>query len=97
MNVQRWISLLTMAGTVAGAAVIFTGIALFFAAGSVPSLLISLSVIIVGPVEDLLSRWVERRTEPGTARVEGILVVDRTTSLVFLLLLLTAMLLPSSP
>jgi hypothetical protein len=78
---------LTTAGTVIGVLVILYALARYLQAGSFPALLIALAILIVGPGEDLLERWV-RRTAPtpedGEARA---ITVDRVTSIVFLVLL----------
>jgi len=83
----RWIRLLTVAGWIAGAAVILYGLAVFLSAGILPALLVALAVVIAGPLEDVLKGWVRRRKqlEPEEPLVRN---VDLTTSLVFLALLL---------
>ncbi len=83
----RWIRWLTTAGTAVGVLVILFGIVRFFALGSVPALLIAVAILVVGPGEDALERWA-RRT--GSTPAEGELratIVDRSTSLAFLILL----------
>lgn len=59
----------------------------FVALGSAPPLLITLAILIVGPGEDIWQRWA-RRT--GSTPAEGELratILDRATSLAFLVLL----------
>jgi hypothetical protein len=85
--VKRWIRWLTISGTLVGALVILYGVVRFVAAESVPALLIAIAILVVGPGEDVLQRWA-RRT--GATPTEGELratVVDRATSLAFLVLL----------
>ena len=84
---ERWIRWLTISGTVIGALVVLYGFVRFFALGSAPPLLIAVAILIVGPGEDILQRWA-RRT--GSTPAEGELratIVDRATSLAFLVLL----------
>jgi hypothetical protein len=69
--------------------VIGYGLARYVGGRSLPLLLISLSVIIVGPLEDVLKGWVRRRTKaPEEPTVE---LVDKATSAAFLILLFWAM------
>jgi hypothetical protein len=84
---HQWAKFLTVAGRVAGGAVILYGITVFLATGHIPSLLISLAVFIAGPLEDELKKWV--RQQPQVPPEEPMVkVVDLATSLVFLVLLL---------
>ena len=84
---KTWIRPLTTIGSVLGAAVIAYGLYVYFAAGLLPGLLVAVAILIVGPGEDLLQAWV-RRTAPTPAEGEvRATVVDRVTSIAFLLLL----------
>jgi hypothetical protein len=84
---QTWVRPLTTAGTITGVAVIAFGILEFARAGYLPGLVIALAILIVGPGEDLGQAYV-RRTAPSHAEGEvRATVVDRVTSLAFLLLL----------
>jgi len=93
MPVRNWITVLTTAGNVVGAALILAGVVRFVANRSVPALLIALAVLIVGPGEDGLRRWVRSRAVSEEAAEEAETVVDRATSLAFLVLLLAALVL----
>jgi hypothetical protein len=84
-----WIRILTWLGYLLGGAVILYGGWRFFAQGSVPSLLISLAVIIAGPLEDILKAWV-RRMMRIAGEEPAVTLVDLATSVVFLILLLIA-------
>jgi hypothetical protein len=84
---SAWIRSLTMLGNVLGVAVILLGIFTFVSSGAVAGLLIAIAIIVVGPGEDLLQAWV-RRTAPDPATgEERATIVDRATSVVFLVLL----------
>lgn len=84
---QRWVRPLTTAGTITGVVVIAFGILEFARAGYLPGLVIALAILIVGPGEDLGQAYV-RRTAPSPEEGEvRATVVDRVTSLAFLLLL----------
>src|SRR5690606_38454325 len=85
---ERAIKTLTAAGTLAGLGVIVYGLALFFAAGSIPALLVAVSVIVVGPVEDVLQNIARQRIADKKAQQAWVVLVDRATSLAFLVLLL---------
>lgn len=84
---ERWIRPLTTTGTIVGVAVIAVGVLTFAWAGYLPGLVIALAILIVGPGEDLGQAYVRRKAptlEEGEVRAT---VVDRVTSLAFLLLL----------
>lgn len=81
-------------GNVFGVIVVFLGIFRFATEQSVAALLTSLAVVVAGPVEDLLQRLVRRRLPDPEAAEEGVALVDHSTSIAFLLLLLSALLLP---
>lgn len=84
---KTWIRPLTTIGTVLGALVIVYGLYAYLWAGLLPGLLISVAILVVGPGEDLMQAWV-RRTAPTPEEGEGrATVVDRVTSIAFLLLL----------
>jgi len=85
---ERTIRALTAAGTLAGIGVIVYGLALFLAAGSIPALLVAVSVLIVGPVEDVLQNIARQRVADRKAQEAWVVLVDRATSLAFLVLLL---------
>ncbi|MBI4277428.1 MAG: hypothetical protein HY660_03140 [Armatimonadetes bacterium] len=82
------IRVLYLVNWVVGIAVILYGLKRGLS-GHTPALLIAVSVIIVGPLEDILKKWVRRRVQ---AREEepAVRVVDLATSAAFLILLLTA-------
>lgn len=85
---QRWIQVLTVAGWLLGAAVIIYGFGRYRSDGSFPAGLIALAVVIAGPLEDLLKRWVRRKTQ---AKEEpAVKLVDVATSAGFMILLLLA-------
>lgn len=87
---ERWNRGLKAAGVAAGAAVVIYGLIRFFVEGNVPALLVALSVIVVGPGEDLL-KSIARRRAGDPQRAEGwAALVDHATSLAFLLLLFAA-------
>jgi|SRR5690606_36332530 len=91
--VAGWITVLTTAGNVVGAALILGGAVRFLASGSVPALLIALAVLVVGPGEDMLKRWVRGRAVSQEEAAQWETLVDRATSLIFLVLLLAAIVL----
>ena len=93
MPVDGWLTVLTTAGNVAGAALIFAGVVRYIASGSVPALLIAVAVLVVGPGEDVLKRWVRARAASPKEAERWETVVDRATSLLFLLVLLTTVIL----
>lgn len=82
-----WIRLLTLAGWILGAAVIVYGFSIYRSSRNLPALLISLAVLIAGPLEDLLKGWVRRRTQCAPAE-PLVRLVDLATSVGFLILLL---------
>jgi len=88
--VDSWLTVLTTAGNVLGAAVILAGVVRFIASGAVPALLIAIAVLVVGPGEDVLKRWVRARAGSPKEALEWETLVDRATSLAFLALLLAA-------
>ncbi|MGQ0548738.1 MAG: hypothetical protein ACT4PY_03590 [Armatimonadota bacterium] len=83
------VRVLTWLGYVFGAAVILYGLWRYFVQGSLPSLLISLAVFVAGPLEDILTNWVRRMRQLPDEQLE-VTLVDLTTSLAFLILLLIA-------
>lgn len=88
---ERAIRAVTAAGTLAGVGVIVYGLVSFLAHGSVPALLIAVAVLLVGPVEDGLQNAARRRVKDQKAQEAWVTLVDRATSLGFLLLLLIAL------
>jgi hypothetical protein len=86
-GVKPWIAPLTTAGTIVGVVVIAFGVLEFVRSGYAPGLVIALAILIVGPGEDLGQAYV-RRTAPSPEEGEArATVIDRVTSLAFLLLL----------
>jgi hypothetical protein len=84
---HRWVHPLTRAGTIVGVAVIAFGLLGFALAGYLPGLVIAVAIVVVGPGEDAAQAFV-RRTAPSPEEGEvRATVVDRVTSLAFLLLL----------
>lgn len=84
---MSWIRPLTTIGTILGAVVIVFGLVVFVSGGALSGLLIAVAIAIVGPGEDLLQAWVRRRaptTEIGEIHAT---IVDRATSIAFLVLL----------
>ncbi len=86
---EKLTRLLIYLGWVLGAAVIFSGLWRYWRQRSVPALLISLAVLIAGPLEDALKAWVRRRRRRGNEE-PAVALVDAATSVVFLVLLLVA-------
>jgi hypothetical protein len=85
--VRGWIRPLTTVGSVLGAVVIVYGLYMYLRAALLPGLLVAAAIVIVGPGEDLLQAWARRSAptpEEGEARAT---VVDRVTSIAFLVLL----------
>lgn len=85
---RRLVRWFTIAGWVLGAAVIFYGLGRFLTEKIVPPLLVSLSVVIAGPLEDVLKGLVRRRK-----RIEedpAVTFVDQATSVGLLVLLALA-------
>jgi hypothetical protein len=82
-----WIRSLTTVGNVLGAAVIVFGIATFVRDGALAGLLIAIAIIIVGPGEDVLQAWVRRTATDPAVGEELAEIVDRATSVAFLVLL----------
>ena len=74
---------------ISGAALILIGIGAFVLYRSSVPFLIALALIIVGPVEDLLERYLKL---PGVEPEQTKTLIDQSTSLAFILLLLWAML-----
>lgn len=58
---ERLTRLLIYLGWVLGAAVIFYGFWRYWTERSIPPLLVSLAVLVAGPLEDLLKRWIRHR------------------------------------
>lgn len=86
-TLQVWIKILTLAGWLLGAAVIVFGVSIYLSSQKLPPLLISLAVLIAGPLEDLLKGWVRRRIQCAP-KEPAVRVVDLATSVAFLILLL---------
>lgn len=84
---QGWIRGLTTAGTVLGALVVLYGIVLSVTTRTLPGLLIAVAILIVGPGEDVLQAWVRRRAATPEGGEAWATIVDRATSLAFLVLL----------
>lgn len=84
---ERWIHWLTTSGTVIGALVVLYGIVRFVALGSAPPLLIAVAILIVGPGEDILQNWARRTASMPAEGDLRATIVDRATSLAFLILL----------
>jgi len=72
-----------------GAALILIGIGAFILSRASVPFLIALALIIVGPVEDLLERYFKL---PRVEQKQTKTLIDQSTSLAFILLLLWAML-----
>jgi hypothetical protein len=87
---SAWIRALTTAGTVLGALVIVYGVVTFALSGSVAALLVAVAIVVVGPGEDALQAWVRRRAATPEAGEAAATIVDRATSVAFLLLLAVA-------
>lgn len=84
---HRWVRPLTTAGTITGIVVIAFGLLAYALGGHLPGLVLAVAILVVGPGEDLGQAYV-RRTAPSPEEGETrATVVDRVTSLVFLLLL----------
>lgn len=83
------IKTLRMLNFVFGAAVLIVGYGGFVLRSSVPALLIALALTIVGPVEDWLMRLYKI---PADTRGETKQLIDYSTSLVFVILLLITLL-----
>lgn len=75
---------------ISGAAVILVGIAAYLFFDAVVPLLLAVGLVIVGPLEDLLKRYLKL---PGVQPDQTKQFVDQITSLVLVLLLLAAVLL----
>ena len=86
-KVKAWIRGLTIAGNVIGAIVILYGVAVYLTVGAVIGLLIAVAVLVVGPGEDLLEDWARRTAETPEQGELRVAIVDRSTSLAFLVLL----------
>lgn len=84
---ERLTRLLIYLGWVLGAAVIFYGFWRYWTERSIPPLLVSLAVLVAGPLEDLLKRWIRHRRRLGREE-PGVVLVDAATSVAFLILLL---------
>jgi hypothetical protein len=87
---SAWIRALTTAGTVLGVLVIAYGVVTFALAGSLAALLIAVAIVVVGPGEDALQAWVRRRAATPEQGEAAATIVDRATSVAFLLLLMAA-------
>jgi len=85
--VERWIRWLTLSGTVIGALVVLYGIVRFVGLGAAPPLLIAVAILIVGPGEDIMQRWARETAPTPAVGALRATVVDRATSLAFLILL----------
>lgn len=72
-----------------GAALLIIGIGAFILNGAVVPFLIALALIAVGPVEDLLNRYLKL---PGVDPAQTKTLIDQSTSLTFIVLLIAAML-----
>ena len=70
---------------------VWIGIQRYLTGQSPPSQLIVLAVAIVGPLEDILKKWVRRGKPPQEE--PAVEVVDKATSAIFLALLLWVLLL----
>jgi CDP-diglyceride synthetase len=81
------IARLTTAGTIIGAIVVVYGFIRFVTVGSWVGLLIAVAILIVGPLEDLLKGWVRQRARTPEEGEAHATIVDRVTSLAFLVLL----------
>ena len=84
---KAWIRGLTIAGNVIGAIVILYGVAVYLTVGAVIGLLIAVAILVVGPGEDLLEDWARRTAETPEQGELRVAIVDRSTSLAFLVLL----------
>ena len=82
---ERWIVVLTFLGRLLGGGVILYGLTRFWLDRTMLPLLISLAVVVAGPVEDLLKNRLHRGVP--VAVEPGVQLVDAATSAVFLLLL----------
>jgi hypothetical protein len=85
-QLNRW---LTYLGWVFGGIVIIYGFVRYFAGGLVPALLVAMAVVIAGPLEDILKGVVRRRHQ--IQEEPQVKLVDRATSLAFLILLTIAL------
>jgi len=85
--VGRFTRFLVYLGWVLGAAVIVYGIWRFWKERTVAALLISLAVVIAGPLEDVLKAWVRKEHRLGEEK-PALALVDAATSVAFLVLLL---------
>lgn len=83
---ERITRVLHLLGFAAGAAVIAFGLARGLIDGATGPLLIALAVVVVGPVEDGLNR-LTRHAPSEASQKAWITLIDRATSLIFLLLL----------
>lgn len=78
---------LLFVGWILGAVVVVYGFWRFWREGIRAALLISLAVVIVGPLEDVLKAWVRRFRHLGED-TPAVAFVDAATSILFLVLLL---------
>ena len=85
--VERLTRILIYAGWALGAAVILYGIWRYWKERTLSALLISLAVLIAGPLEDALKAWVRRERRLGKEK-PAVALVDAATSVAFLVLLL---------
>ncbi|MGQ0570963.1 MAG: hypothetical protein ACT4P5_15785 [Armatimonadota bacterium] len=85
---DRIIQWLTYLGWLFGGIVILYGLQRFLTERIVPALLVSMAVVIAGPLEDFLKNRVRRGQR--SPEQPAVTLVDRATSLAFLLLLVVA-------
>ena len=83
------ILILRILNYITGAALLIIGIGAFILYRSTVPFLIALALIAVGPVEDLLNRYLKL---PGVDPAQTKTLIDQSTSLTFILLLIAAML-----
>jgi predicted PurR-regulated permease PerM len=86
--VSLLLKVIRIAGWIFGAAVIVYGLNRYFQDSNLPALLIAIAVVIVGPLEDFLKK--RMRKKAGVREEPAVELVDLTTSLAFLILLVFA-------
>ena len=84
---QKWIYVLTALGNIIGGIVVIYGIVLSISMNHISPLLVSLAIIIVGPIEDILNAWVPHWTKKRQQEKLWQKLIDRSTSIMFLILL----------
>lgn len=84
---HRWVRSLTTARTIAGTAVVAFGLLAYALGGHLPGLVLAVAILVVGPGEDLGQAYARRTAPSPEEGEERATVVDRVTSLAFLLLL----------